>query len=109
MHEMVRLGLHHRVSDGLIDEERFMATVGAEAVDLGKQVESGTFDNPQANVGLEFETYGVSAGDNSLKRVPPTLLDLIGFGKELALHNAELHTHPMPLSEYGLLATEREL
>ncbi|MFB6095136.1 MAG: hypothetical protein ABEJ71_01625 [Halodesulfurarchaeum sp.] len=101
--------LHHRVQDALVDEDRFMDQVRAEAADLKREIRSGTFDNPQANVGLEYETYGVDEADASLKRVPRPLLDLIGFGKELGLHNAELHTHPMPLSEYGLRATRAEL
>jgi len=67
------------------------------------------FDNPQAIVGLEYEFYAVKADDCTLRRVPRRLLELIGFEKELGLHNAEMTTSPQPLNAHGLTAQESEV
>ncbi len=61
-------------------------------------IEDGVFDNPQAIVGLEYEFYAVKDDDATLRRVPRRLLELIGFEKELGLHNAEMTTSPQPLN-----------
>src|SRR5699024_7007332 len=73
------------------------------------ELDAGTFDNPQAIVGLEYEFYGVNRGTNGLARVPRRLLEYIGFEKELGLHNAEMTTSPQPLNPYGLRAQEAEV
>jgi len=108
-----------------VDRDAFRDRVEAEASDLKAALRDGTFDNPQANVGFEYEFYGVStasaggagadgsAGDGDppapLVRLPRVLVDLVGFDQELGLHNAEMNTSPQPLSGYGLTAQLAEI
>ena len=92
-----------------VDEAEFEERVAEEAEWLTSALQEGTFDNPQAIVGLEYEFYGVDAESHELVRVPRLLLGLIGFEKELGLHNAEMNTSPQPLSRYGLAAQEAEV
>ena len=92
-----------------IDGEAFASRVEAEKETLRSELEDGTFNNPQAIVGLEYEFYAVDAETDALMRVPRRLLEYIGFEKELGLHNAELSTTPQPLSRYGLRAQESEV
>jgi hypothetical protein len=99
-----------RVSELLaVDRGEFRERVRREAEDLKTEIDAGTFDNPQANVGLEAEFYAVDEETAALKRVPRRLLEFIGFEKELGLHNAELTTSPQPLSKYGLAVQEAEM
>ena len=92
-----------------VDAEQFQSNARAEAEQLKAEVREGTFDNSQALVGLELELYAVDSRTDSLRRVPRQLLGLIGFEKELGLHNAEMQTTPQPLTTYGLDAQEKEL
>ncbi|TYL38330.1 hypothetical protein CV102_10970 [Natronococcus pandeyae] len=91
------------------DSDRFAECVEREAERLKDDVREGTFDNPQAIVGLEYEFYGVDRETAALRRIPRWLLRFIGFEKELGLHNAELNTSPQPLNSYGLAAQQREV
>ncbi|AXR82240.1 hypothetical protein [Natrarchaeobaculum sulfurireducens] len=102
--------LAKRVADVLeVDAEGFRQRAEEDAEVLKDAVEDGAFDNPQAIVGLEYEFYAVKADDGSLRRVPRRLLELIGFEKELGLHNAEMTTSPQPLNAHGLRAQESEV
>ena len=92
-----------------VDPEEYQRRVEAEALALRSAIDDGAFDNPQAIVGFEYEFYAVDADDASLVRVPRRLLELIGFEKELGLHNAEMTTSPQPLSAHGLRAQESEV
>jgi len=92
-----------------VDAEEFQSKALAEAEQLKTEVKAGTFDNSQALVGLEVELYAVDSRTDALRRVPRQLLGLIGFEKELGLHNAEMQTSPQPLTTYGLDAQEKEL
>jgi len=92
-----------------VDAEDFRRRAAEEAERLKDEVRDGTFDNTEAIVGLELELYAVDARSGSLRGVPRDLLDLIGFEKELGLHNAEMQTSPQPLNEHGLVSQEREL
>lgn len=92
-----------------VDRGEFEGLVEAEAQSLKSEVREGTFDNSQALVGLELELYAVDSRTDALRRMPRGLLNLIGFEKELGLHNAEMQTAPMPLTSYGLEAQEKEL
>ena len=92
-----------------VDSEAFDRRVTEEVEDLKRELRDGTFDNPQAIVGLEYEFYAVNAETDALMRVPRRLLEFIGFEKELGLHNAEMQTAPQPLSAYGLRATTAEV
>jgi hypothetical protein len=92
-----------------VDAETFASRVESEKEALRSEIEDGTFDNPQAIVGLEYEFYAVDGETDALMRVPRRLLEHIGFEKELGLHNAELSTTPQPLSSYGLRAQEAEV
>ena len=114
-----------RVSEVLeTDAEAFQARAAADAETVKSELRDGTFDNHQSIVGLEYEFYAVSEGrwrddgtdaDGSgrdafhLSRVPRRLLDLIGFEKELGLHNAEMTTSPQPLNGDGLRAQASEV
>jgi gamma-glutamyl:cysteine ligase YbdK (ATP-grasp superfamily) len=91
------------------DAETFTERATAEAADLKAELAAGTFDNSQAIVGLELEFYAVDSRTGALRRVPRQLIEQIGFEKELGLHNAEMQTSPVPLSEYGLAAQEKEI
>ena len=109
--------LAERVRDVLdVDAETFEAQARADAEVVKEGLRDGAFDNHQAIVGLEYEFYAVADGrwraDDeayALSRVPRRLLELIGFEKELGLHNAEMTTSPQPLSAYGLRAQESEV
>jgi hypothetical protein len=92
-----------------VDAEEFQSKAAAEAEALKSEVHEGTFDNSQALIGLELELYGVDSRTDALRRMPRQLLGLIGFEKELGLHNAEMQTTPQPLTSYGLVAQEKEL
>jgi hypothetical protein len=99
-----------RVHEALgVDREKFDARVDREVEELKRELHAGTFDNPQAIVGLEYEFYAANVETDALERVPRRLLEFIGFEKELGLHNAEMQTTPQPLSPYGLRATEAEV
>ncbi|WP_255198144.1 hypothetical protein [Halorarius litoreus] len=92
-----------------VDAEEFASRVDREVETLKAELADGTFDNPQAIVGFEYEFYAVDDETYALARVPRRLLEYIGFEKELGLHNAEMSTSPQPLSAYGLRAQEAEV
>ncbi|HET7324711.1 MAG TPA: hypothetical protein VFJ06_10295, partial [Halococcus sp.] len=99
-----------RVEDVLaVDAEEFHARAEEDAEVIKRELDAGTFDNPQAIIGLEYEFYGVDRETSTLARVPRRLLEYIGFEKELGLHNAEMRTSPQPLNPYGLRAQEAEV
>ncbi|MGQ4555072.1 hypothetical protein [Halobellus sp. GM3] len=107
------------VRDALaVDPEEFEAQARTDAEVVKSELREGTFDNHQSIVGLEYEFYAVADGrwaasDDAdvygLMRVPRRLLELIGFEKELGLHNAEMTTSPQPLNPDGLRAQESEV
>lgn len=102
--------LASRVEDVLaVDAEEFRTRAEEEAEVIKEELDRGTFDNPPAIIGLEFEFYGVNRESSALARVPRRLLEFIGFEKELGLHNAEMTTSPQPLNSYGLLSQEAEV
>jgi len=101
-----------------VDPDEFAERARADADTVKTEFRNGTFDNHQSIVGFEYEFYAVADGrwsgestdrDYALMRVPRRLLELIGFEKELGLHNAEMTTSPQPLSEAGLAAQEAEV
>jgi hypothetical protein len=91
-----------------VDPDAFQDRVREDAEVVKEEIAAGTFDNPQAIVGLEYEFYATS-DDGSLARVPRRILEFVGFEKELGLHNAEMTTSPQPLNQYGLRAQEAEV
>jgi hypothetical protein len=97
------------------DPDEFRERAARDAAVVKEELAAGTFDNHQASVGLEYEFYAVSDerldGETapSLARVPRRLLELIGFEKELGLHNAEMTTSPQPFNRYGLDAQAAEV
>ncbi|AKH97984.1 hypothetical protein [Halanaeroarchaeum sulfurireducens] len=98
--------LTDRVTDVLaVDAETFQERVHDDASVIREEIEKGTFDNPQAIVGLEYEFYAVN-DDGALARLPRRLLEYVGFEKELGLHNAEMTTTPDPLNRAGIAAQE---
>ncbi|MFC7203526.1 hypothetical protein ACFQJC_08375 [Haloferax namakaokahaiae] len=101
-----------------VDAGQFEAQAAADAEVIKRELGDGTFDNHQSIIGLEYEFYAVSNaqryanGDEptyALTRVPRRMLELMGFEKELGLHNAEMTTSPQPLSAHGLRAQEAEV
>ncbi|WP_135805362.1 hypothetical protein [Halorussus marinus] len=92
-----------------VDPETFQARVEEDAEVIAAEIDEGTFDNPQAIIGFEYEFYAVDAETAALHRVPRRLLELIGFEKELGLHNAEMSTSPQPLNAHGLASQESEV
>ena len=91
------------------DAAAFEEGVASEAAWLKDELAEGTFDNPQAIVGLEQECYAVDEETGALRRVPRPLVRYIGFEKELGLHNAEMHTSPQPFNVDGLRAQRAEV
>jgi hypothetical protein len=92
-----------------VDGDTFHDRAREEATQLKEEIRSGTFDNTEAIVGMEMELYAVDDQTDALRRVPRQLLGLIGFEKELGLHNAEMQTSPQPLNSHGLAAQRDEL
>ncbi|GAB7090826.1 hypothetical protein JCM18237_10970 [Halorubrum luteum] len=101
-----------------VDPDAFAARAQEEAELVKQHVRDGAFDNHQSIVGFEYEFYAVAdgrwseesrAGEYALMRVPRRLLELMGFEKELGLHNAEMSTSPQPLSDHGLRAQLAEV
>ncbi len=102
--------LAERVRAALETDPGEFETAVQEEVDLLRsEIADGTFDNPQAIVGMEHELYGVDERTDDLVRIPRDLLEYVSFTKELGLHQAETHTSPQPLNRYGLTAQEAEL
>jgi len=106
---MTAAELASQIRERTVDKTAFEKRVRNEAETLKSELKSGTFDNPQAIVGLEYELYAVDRETNALMRVPRHTLELIGFESELGLHNAEMHTSPQPLNQYGLACQETEI
>jgi hypothetical protein len=114
--------LARRVDEILdVDPETFTERAELDAETVKTELRDGTFDNHQSIVGFEYEFYAVSqgrwhagsetegVGRGDLARVPRRLLDLIGFEKELGLHNAEMRTSPQPFNPDGLKAQSAEV
>jgi len=101
-----------------VDAEAFAERAAEEAEIVKQELHDGSFDNHQSIVGFEYEFYAVGdgrwseesrAGEYALMRVPRRMLELMGFEKELGLHNAEMCTSPQPLSDHGLRAQLAEV
>jgi hypothetical protein len=98
------------VQDALaVDGEAFQRQVEEDAAVIKDELAAGTFDNPQAIIGFEYEFYAVDDETTALQRVPRRLLEFIGFEKELGLHNAEMSTSPQPFNAHGIRAQESEV
>ncbi len=102
------------------DPAAFQRRVADEVELIKSELADGTFDNPQANLGLEYEFYAITESDDDggrtppgqagrLARVPRRLLSMIGMEKELGLHNAEMRTSPQPFNAHGLQAQQSEV
>jgi len=100
-----------------VDTQEYRTEAATDADFVLSELDAGTFDNHQSILGLEYEFYAVSAdrwhtetdGEFALARVPRRLLELIGFEKELGLHNAEMTASPQPFNSHGLTAIESEV
>ncbi|QZA89243.1 hypothetical protein K0C01_03600 [Salinarchaeum sp. IM2453] len=118
---MASVEIVDRVADALeTDSDAFQQRVEEERKLIIEELQDGTFDNPQANIGLEYEFYAVTVSDSNnqrnpaseegrLRRVPRRILRMIGMEKELGLHNAEMCTSPQPFNQYGLQAQQSEV
>ncbi len=103
-----------------MDAEAFKRRAETDAETLQTELRHGTFDNHQSILGFEYEFYAVTRGrwhgtnregigHHELARVPRRLLQLIGFEKEIGLHNAEMTASPQPFNTNGLRAIESEV
>ena len=115
---MTQSELARAVRDVLaVDTDEFRAEAATDADFVLSALADGAFDNHQSFLGLEYEFYAVtddrwhSEADEefALARVPRRLLELIGFEKELGLHNAEMTASPQPFNHHGLRAIESEV
>jgi len=115
---MTQSELARAVRDVLaVDTDEFRAEAATDADFVLSALADGAFDNHQSILGLEYEFYAVtddrwhSEADEefALARVPRRLLELIGFEKELGLHNAEMTASPQPFNHHGLRAIESEV
>jgi len=92
-----------------VDPESYRTDAATDADFVLSELSDGTFDNHQSILGLEYEFYAASenrwnpgdGGAYGLARVPRRLLELIGFEKELGLHNAEMTATPQPFNAEG--------
>ena len=93
-----------------IDYEAFERRVREEGEFVVEHLEAGTFDNPQSTIGLEYEFYAADADNGSIRRIHRSLLDFLGFEKELGLHNTEVTTgvHPATAAGFDAIAAELE-
>lgn len=100
-----------------VDAEAFREAAQEDAEVVKRLLRDGAFDNHRSIVGFEYEFYAAADGrwaegeatDCTLMRVPRRLLELIGFEKELGLHNAEMSTSPQPFNAHGMQAQEAEV
>ena len=103
-----------------LDPEAFKQRAATDAETVKRELRQGTFDNHQSILGLEYEFYAVTEGRwhgrkregidrDELARVPRRLLDMIGFEKEIGLHNAEMTVSPQPFNTDGLRAITSEV
>jgi gamma-glutamyl:cysteine ligase YbdK (ATP-grasp superfamily) len=91
------------------DFEAFEQRVREEGEFVAEHIREGTFDNPQPTIGLEWEFYAVDEADGSIRRIHRSLLDFLGFEKELGLHNTEVATGVYPANGAGLDAVAKEV
>lgn len=103
-----------------VDPVAFRRRAETDAETVHTELKQGTFDNHQSILGLEYELYAVTegrwrgtnregVGHHELARVPRRLLQLIGFEKEIGLHNAEMTASPQPFNTNGLRAIGAEV
>lgn len=92
-----------------VDIETFEHRVREEAEIIKDHLTVGTFDNAQRTIGLEYEFYAVDRTTDTLRRIPRSDLQQLGFEQELGLHNAELTTAPQPFNAPGVEAIFREV
>jgi gamma-glutamyl:cysteine ligase YbdK (ATP-grasp superfamily) len=92
-----------------IDFDEFDRRVREEAEFVRRHLDAGTFDNPQSALGLEYEFYAVDETDDTLRRIHRSLMDFLGFEKELGLHNVELTTAVHACNEAGFDAMAKEV
>ena len=101
--------LHELRESKTIDIDSFDRRVSEEGKRLKEHLASGTFDNDQATIGLEYEFYAVDRSSGALRRVPHRLSQCLGFERELGLHNLELTSSVQPCDGPGLLALEHSM
>jgi hypothetical protein len=115
---MTESALAESVRDVLaVDADAYQSEAASDADFVLSELDDGTFDNHQSIIGLEYEFYAVTddrwrtedTTSHGLARVPRRLLELIGFEKELGLHNAEMTANPQPFNTDGLRAIESEI
>jgi hypothetical protein len=79
----------------------FDRRVADQALRLARDCRTGRIDTGDYAVGLELEAYAVD-GDGRPVPVPEVVFEEAACGKELGVHNVELHTDPDRLTEAGL-------
>ncbi len=86
----------------------FERRVERQAEFLKDEIQTGSLDSSDFTVGLEIEVYGVGE-DGGLVRVPDEVFEVESVSKELGLHNAEINSSPVVLSDEGLRRQEDEV
>jgi hypothetical protein len=78
----------------------FDRRVADQALRLAQDCRSGRVDTGDYAIGIELEAYAVD-GAGRPTRVPESVFEETDCGKELGVHNVELHTDPDRLTEEG--------
>lgn len=91
------------VRESLSPETRrtFERRVEEQAAALADDIAAGRLDNQDFAVGLELEAYAVD-DRGRIAPVPEAAFEAPGCGKELGVHNVEVHTDPDVLDATGL-------
>ncbi|PSQ08461.1 hypothetical protein BRC97_00940 [Halobacteriales archaeon QS_6_71_20] len=91
------------VRESLSPETRaeFVRRVERQAADVAADAEAGRLDNADFALGIELEAYVVD-GEGRLERVPESVFEETDAGRELGVHNLELHTAPDTFDPAGL-------
>ncbi|WP_435062547.1 hypothetical protein [Halobaculum sp. EA56] len=79
----------------------FVRRVERQAAALAADIEAGRLDNADFALGIELEAYVVDP-EGRLARVPEAVFERTDAGRELGVHNLELHTEPDTFDPAGL-------
>jgi hypothetical protein len=86
----------------------FDRRVAEQALRLARDCRTGRIDTGGYAIGIELEAYAVDDAGRPT-RIPDAVFDEADCGKELGVHNVELHTDPDQLTEAGFEAQREAL
>ena len=78
----------------------FDRRVADQALRLVRDCRTGRIDTGDYAIGIELEAYAVD-DDGRPARIPESVFEEVDCGKELGVHNVELHTDPDQLTQAG--------